>query len=485
MQYIVLIDILQSRSLYYQAFHVRHSKRIHCRCSFRIKWLHQVNEEEALTVPSSSIMKLSTKSIHLHPTISTFFSMMESPNGLDETPCPMIVDGMNSEMDISVLLEKQIKEISNSTDISRETISTDFVFGKVDFKGQSNASIIEASLKDPNVMLPFLNKLKGSNGSENKQHTETTMKIHPVCIPSIEEEITGSRFLSPLAARAALASLRSEFPQSPLKISATSEGKGLVKELFPTSNAPQTVEVSNLSSGAQTNEIDKRERIREKKISRPSNSRFTRAKAQNINGQNEATQMTNTNGTLLTVTRARRVTRSTAEGAEKIEVEEYNATVDLQNDTFVQNAEKQNYPKRLTRTAAREGAEKVNVQSDDQKGTLIQNSEKQNYPKLTRSLSQAESEKINGQRKQKLRKSSSPELHEVDLFKEDVIVDSNTLEPENRKSCTRVKNTQKSSESGVGSYQSTRQKSSSSKKQDTRFSPRLGSLPRTRSQSRA
>lgn len=120
---------LHSRSLYYQAFHVRHSKRIHCRCSFRIKWLH---EKEALTVPSSSIMKLSTKSIHLHPTISTFFSMMESPNGLDETPCPMIVDGMNSEMDISVLLEKQIKEISNSTDISRETISTGFVFGKGD-----------------------------------------------------------------------------------------------------------------------------------------------------------------------------------------------------------------------------------------------------------------------------------------------------------------------------------------------------------------
>lgn len=321
----------------------------------------------------------------------------------------------------------------------------------VDFKGQTNAPMIEASLKDPNVMLPFLDKLKGTNGSENKQHTETTVEIPPVCIPSIEEEITGSRFLSPLAARAALASLRSEFPQSPLKIS---EGKGLVKELFPASNVP-IVEVSNLSSGAQVNVMDKRNKIKEKKISQPSNSRFTRA--QKVNGQNEATQMTNTNGTPLTVTRGRRVTRSTVEGAEKIEVKEYNATVDLQNCTFVQNAVKQNYPKRLTRSAAREGAEKINLKSDVQKGTVVQNSENQNYPKrLTRALSQAESEKIKVQPKRKPRRSCSPG---VDLFEEDVIVDTNMLEPDNslasplateeteknRKACTHVKNTPKSS----------------------------------------
>lgn len=431
-----------------EALHVRHSKRIHCRCSFRISFLHQFNEEEALTVPSSSIMKLSTKSIHLHPTISTFFAMMDSPSCLDDTQGPMIVDGMNLEMDINLLLEKQINEISNSTDISGKKFSMDFVFGQVDFKGQSNAPIIEASFKDPN----------GSNGSENKQHTGTTLEIPPVCIPSIEEEIKGSRFLSPLAARAALASSRSEFPQSPLKIS---EDKGLVKELFPTSNAPEIVEVSK--------EIDKRKKTGENKISQPSNSRFTRAKAQKVNGWNEA----------------QRVTRSTVERAEKIEVNEYNSAADdnvvVQNGTFFQNEEKQNYPKRLTRSAAREGAEMVNEQL--------------NYPKrLTRSFSQVESEKINVQPKRRLRKSSSPE---VDLFK-DVIVDTNTLEPENslatevneylteeretnRKTCAR-KSTPKNSENGVGSCESTGKKCSSSKKQDTRFSPRLRTL---RSQSKA
>lgn len=108
---------------------MRHSKRIHCRCSFTIKWLHQALEEEAWTVPASAIMKLATKSIHLHPTISTFFSMLESSNGLDAMPCSTIVEGMNWEMDINVLLEKQIKEISNSTDISQGKISKDFIFG--------------------------------------------------------------------------------------------------------------------------------------------------------------------------------------------------------------------------------------------------------------------------------------------------------------------------------------------------------------------
>lgn len=93
---------------------MRHSKRIHCRCSFTIKWLHHALPEEALTVPASAIMKLATKSIDLHPTISAFFSSQEPSNALDTAPCLEIAEGNNWEMDINVLLEQQIKKISTS-----------------------------------------------------------------------------------------------------------------------------------------------------------------------------------------------------------------------------------------------------------------------------------------------------------------------------------------------------------------------------------
>ncbi|KAL0309836.1 UNVERIFIED_CONTAM: hypothetical protein Sradi_5925900 [Sesamum radiatum] len=187
-----------------EAIRVRHSKRIHCRCSFIIKWLHQALEEEVLTAPASAIMKLATKSINLHPTISTFFSMLESSNGLDTFPRSTISDSLNWEMDINLLLEKQIEEISNPTNVPQKKIRNNFLYGlEVDLKGQSHARVIDASVKDP-----------CDTESVRKQSMETLLG-NAAAIPSIEQEFAGSKsLLSPLAARAALASLRSKFPQS-------------------------------------------------------------------------------------------------------------------------------------------------------------------------------------------------------------------------------------------------------------------------------
>ncbi|KAL7136477.1 hypothetical protein ABFS83_10G033500 [Erythranthe nasuta] len=386
-----------------EAIRVRHSKRIHCRCTFKIKWLHQ---EETPTVPASAIMKLSTESINLHPTISTFFSMLESSNDLDKSPYSIAADITNMEMDINVLLEKQIEEISNSTNMSQKKISKDFVLGlEVDLGGQSHGWEIDASLKEPCVTIPLPNNIKAYTGSGTKHTAKTATEIP-------QEEFNGSRsLLSPLAARAALASLRSNFPQSvelslqsnvkkaddfSLEISAALGGKNqnfkdTAKTLFPASTTPPEPEFPKVYS------LEKKNKISEKKIIQPSQTRFTRSQIQRSNEICESTR----------------------------------------KRTFAEDAEKHNPSKRLTRSA---------------------------------SVSREETEKNNTQPKQKISKTKFSESNELDLLKGEVSGESN-----------RVKTTPNAAESVAG----IRRKSATSKKQETRFSPRLRFLPRTRSQSKA
>lgn len=222
-------------------------------------------------------------------------------------------------------------------------------------------------MKDSLGAIPFLDKLKETNGSENKQSIKLILETPPAPTPSIREELIGSRLLlNPLAARAALASLRSEFPQSPkvsarcnengdmtghhttvnlpqgstfcsfaavdcslngqdssLKISATLEGespnlRSIVKKLFPTSSPPHIVEKK---TGEKKNEIGA------EKTALSAEMRLTRSKIKIGNGMHETSQMTNNNGTQLRLTDTRRVTRSRGRGAEKAEDIEYNAAV--------------------------------------------------------------------------------------------------------------------------------------------------------------
>ncbi|KAL0451166.1 UNVERIFIED_CONTAM: hypothetical protein Slati_1673000 [Sesamum latifolium] len=343
-----------------EAIRVRHSKRIHCRCSFTIKWLHRALEEEVLTVPASAIMKLATRSINLHPTISTFFSMLESSNGLDTLPRSTISDSLNWEMDINLLLEKQIEEISNPTNVPQKKIRNNFLYGvEVDLKGQSHGRIIDASMKDP------------CDAVTVRKLGETVLG-NAAAIPSIKQEFTESKSpLSPLAARAALASLRSKFPQSAelsvksnvdeeyitnkhssvklmcgskhcvissfdsssntddvlVKVSAALGGKSpsypsIMKALFPTSSAPQIVEFSNVSSRVQVNGTEKKNKNSDKKITQPSGIRLTRAQSRGNSGMHESTQMTNTLETRSS--KLRKLAHATVNEAEKIEVNDSN-----------------------------------------------------------------------------------------------------------------------------------------------------------------
>lgn len=64
-------------------------------------------------------MKLSTKSINVHPTISKFLNSVRTLTCSSVSPLPTLVKDTDSEMDLHELLEKQIEDISNSVDDSK------------------------------------------------------------------------------------------------------------------------------------------------------------------------------------------------------------------------------------------------------------------------------------------------------------------------------------------------------------------------------
>lgn len=236
------------------------------------------------------------------------------------------------------------------------------VYFAVDMGGQSHSWAIKASPIEPLGPITLLDKLNGFSGSDNRQPVEMILEKPPVSTPSIQEELGGSRFLiNPLAARAALASLRSEFPRTPefsarshdkgdmtghdsvanlpqgsklcsfsavdclsngekisLKISATLEGmspniRSITKKLFQTSSPSGIDEISNLSPGSKINGTE------EKKTTLTREKRLTRSQIQGDNGTHGMPQLANNNETELKLTNTRRVTRSRVKGAEKIE----------------------------------------------------------------------------------------------------------------------------------------------------------------------
>lgn len=253
--------------------------------------------------------------------------------------------------------------------------------------GQSHGWEIKASSIVSLGSISVLDKLNSFNGSENSQPVESMLEKSPVSTPSIQEELRGTRFLiNPLAARAALASLRSESPQTPefsarssekvdmtghhsvanlhqgsklcsfsavdcssngekksLNISAALEGKSpnlrsISKKLFPTSSPPHIVEISNLSPESQMKGME------ENKTRLSGVKRLTRSQIQRDNGVHGTQQFTNNNETELRLTESRRVTRSRVKGSEKIEAEECNAGKDhvhnesTQSETFPHSA---------------------------------------------------------------------------------------------------------------------------------------------------
>ncbi|KAK9290883.1 hypothetical protein L1049_009062 [Liquidambar formosana] len=222
-EHVLATDKSQFKSLFFdaeveKALRVRHSKRVHCRCTFMINWLHEDFKGGTSTVPSSSIMKLSTKNINIHPTVAAFLKSIKSFSFSGASPLPTILDDMDCEMDLNRLVEQQIEGIGKLVDDAfNKEISKDTLLGtKVDTNKQMQRKTVAASkVSISHVEVPCdQNHLKRSTRNSRKLQEQMEVKDPPSPALSIQEELSEIRsHLSPLAGRAALASLVSKLPQ--------------------------------------------------------------------------------------------------------------------------------------------------------------------------------------------------------------------------------------------------------------------------------
>ncbi|KAM3688899.1 hypothetical protein ACJW31_09G005800 [Castanea mollissima] len=441
---------------------VRHSKKIYCRCTFTIKWLHQDLEGEAFTVPSNSIMKLATKSINDHPAVAVFLKSVKQMRSSCASLFPTVLEETEGEMDINKLLEKQIEDISNSATESKEEMSKDILLEiKVDNKGHiqpNTVSVCEVSIS--HAQAPHgQNQLNRSTQNSSKLPIHLQVKDQPSAAPSIQEELPENRsHLSPLAARAALASLMSTnhmrialdgtkmFNSSGLNDMPMKDKVG--NPLISTESMSQLVDLSSgittkvNKSGKKESELTNSEVTlkcskRERNVSQPTKAaRITRSAVQKVTVmQNEDFQIETCSEELklMATTNKRRFTRSAVSEEKKNVVMEVKQVLE----------EKQS--RHIRESSSPEGSLSVPKSNVSKKSSVVSKEKKANSSLLDAEINIPDEER------------------------------------NKRQSSCEVKTTQQGKVSG--NSQGQKRKSTSSKKQEPpRFSPRLRYLPRTRSQ---
>ncbi|KAI8556593.1 hypothetical protein RHMOL_Rhmol05G0266300 [Rhododendron molle] len=239
----------QSKSLSFDAevekvLRVRHSKKVHCRCTFVIRWLHQ-DLKGTLTVPSSSVMKLAAKSINEHPTVLAFLSMLGKGMGhSNPSPLPPLIADLDFDIYLHELLEKQREIISSLTDMPKKRVAGKLMFCvEVDYEEQNQYTAAPASkLSKSHVQAPpGDNHLKRTTRSAKNLQIGMEAKDPSPPAPSIQEELLKCRPpLNPLAARAAFASLMSKMPQIatsvPLKPETNNDGNSPISTISASGN---------------------------------------------------------------------------------------------------------------------------------------------------------------------------------------------------------------------------------------------------------
>ncbi|KAI3936457.1 hypothetical protein MKW92_048203 [Papaver armeniacum] len=152
----------QSKSLFFdcevEKVSRRHTKKIYCRCTFHIKRLCTDSQDGTVSVTSNAIMKISTTKLSHHSVVATFLNSFKS---LTCSNVSSLVTDPVPETDIPIMLEKQIEDIFRSVHAPVE--------GLIEAKG---------------------------------------------CLPRATLEESNRAYLSPLGARAALASLMQEQPRN-------------------------------------------------------------------------------------------------------------------------------------------------------------------------------------------------------------------------------------------------------------------------------
>ncbi|CAI9098202.1 OLC1v1034811C2 [Oldenlandia corymbosa var. corymbosa] len=145
----------QAKDVFFEAdvekrMNVRHTRK-QCRCTFVVRWDHQMRDGETAVLPLPAIVKMLTTCIDVHPTIAAFFNILANP-GCNLSPVSTLHEGTkDGEMDVFKLesdasncemdaleLEKQIECISKSAAASEMESSEKLVFGvQADKKSQA------------------------------------------------------------------------------------------------------------------------------------------------------------------------------------------------------------------------------------------------------------------------------------------------------------------------------------------------------------
>lgn len=219
-QHILAMRKTQFRSLFFDAevekiCRVKHSLRVHCRCSFVIRWLPPELKGETTTVSSSSIWKLARSKIHSHPTVAAFFDSLNTLNGSIITSHNTVLNDLGYKADLHKLLEEQIEEISKVADACSTATPEDTILGlrRVNCAHGSRRKVYVASeISSLHDKTPC-NQNKRLSRSQGKLQLKIESKDLSEVQNSQEESSQKLLCLNPLAARAALASLKYELPQ--------------------------------------------------------------------------------------------------------------------------------------------------------------------------------------------------------------------------------------------------------------------------------
>ncbi|KAK9157196.1 hypothetical protein Scep_003770 [Stephania cephalantha] len=191
-----------------QVARVRHSKRSLCRCTFVVKWLQSDLHGGTETLPSNSILKLVVKSIDSYPTVHKFFTTVESLGSLGESPFPSFLEDTFCVSDLSSMVEKQVEEIHKLADASRSGSSEEILLvlkkDEAEFTGQARKVSFSGERTS---------QVQNNSKRTTRSASKTKQKTKDISPPPIEPEPDNRQHLSPLGARAALASLMSKLSQ--------------------------------------------------------------------------------------------------------------------------------------------------------------------------------------------------------------------------------------------------------------------------------
>ncbi|KAK8942411.1 hypothetical protein KSP39_PZI008928 [Platanthera zijinensis] len=202
---VLALQKAQSKSLFIdatieQAKRVKHSKRVHCRCTFEVKWLNSGLKGEIVTVPSMSIHRFSDRSIDEHPIFSSFVKALSSKNGGGSPSILSFTEESSCEAEFVGILEKQVEEISKLVDGPITSFTNLFIDAKSADIIKQKPSTAFVQSKSPKIRQ---SSSKRTTRSQRNNQIET----------EVREETELKPVLSPLAARAALASLVHELPE--------------------------------------------------------------------------------------------------------------------------------------------------------------------------------------------------------------------------------------------------------------------------------